>query len=382
VIDGVTFYQSKYNITDWVALVGASGVPGTGSASTTNNYIRRLFSDINKTYEVERYVVIEHTLAGGTFFLKSNKIPVSKNDKFDISVDSKFSQDVFPSSGFYRFETIQVRLYGKDGTFWTLHGGTSVDQTLVWRITSASFSSNNRYLVIEGNFTEDMTEWKTSSFITDSKDANPCPQIPVDGYLEILLIHDQNSSYQTDRYFSNLRFTYIPFINGSYSKYTAQTNTVSQTGNYSNILQNQIYISESLKKLFKGALLRKVGADYELAGKFYDGQAFPSGVPSSGYLHPFGYQLAFSVWQYYRRHMGSIDGDMVGLKLASPATVPDLQKVYLFSNPNPHVDNKYFALLHYDQDYDTQIWRAYFMEILDTTIGYVFTDTYEFKYLT
>jgi hypothetical protein len=73
---------------------------------------------------------------------------------------------------------------------------------------------------------------------------------------------------------------------------------------------------------------------------------------------------------------------MVGLKLASPATVPDLQKVYLFSNPNPHVDNKYFALLHYDQDYDTQIWRAYFMEILDTTIGYVFTDTYEFKYLT
>jgi hypothetical protein len=183
-VDGTTYYQAKYTIEDWYSLQGSSGVPGSGTASTTNAYIRKLFYDGNKTYEAARSVVIEGTSGGGTFFIKSNKIPVHKNDKIDVSVDARFSADVYASSGSYRFNTMQVRLYGNNGSNYTLHGGTSVDGTLEWRITSGSFTSNNRYFVIEGNLTEDMTQWKTATWITNSKDQNPCPPIPVDGDIE------------------------------------------------------------------------------------------------------------------------------------------------------------------------------------------------------
>jgi hypothetical protein len=101
-IDGVTYYQSKYHIDDWLSLQVPTGViGGTPSASTTNSYIRRLFVDSTKTLEKERCAVIEaHSPAKG-YYIQSNLIPVIKNDKFDISVDVRYSNDgAFPGSGF------------------------------------------------------------------------------------------------------------------------------------------------------------------------------------------------------------------------------------------------------------------------------------------
>lgn len=382
VVDGETLYQSKYNIADWTALETPTGViGGTSSPSTTNNYIRRLYYDITKTFEAQRYVVIEkHSPAKG-FYIQSNKFSVLKKDKFDISVDVRWSNDsAFSSSGAFRISAMQVRLHGLSGTNYILHGGTSVDPTPKWAVGGSSFSHVENFYV-EGNTSEDMTQWRTCSFITNNTNAHPCPPIPESGQIEILLLHTSFSD-QTDINFTNLRFEYIPYLNGGYGKFSGQTNTVSQTGNYSNALHDQIYISNSPNFLIKGSLLKKVGSVYDLAGNFYDGQAFPSGIPSSEFLHPFGYQLAYSLWQQYRTFKRSIDSDFYGLKSFAVATIPDLHKQFFFTDNNPNVNNKYFILLHYEQDFDSQIWKAFFREVYDTTVGNVFTDPYEFKYIT
>lgn len=374
VIDGTTYYQKKYHLDDWTLLKDFQG-----NTPDTVSYITRLFSDNSNTYEAQRYAVIQHSTGGGYYFNRSNKIYVARNDKFDISIDARWSADVFGSgSGHYQFETIQVRLTGTDGSHWTLHGGLASDPNPIWVKNNSSWSFNNRYFWQEGTLNEDLSQWKSSTFNSASSD--PCPPIPVDGYLEILILWNQNSSYQVDRYFQNLSFTYRPYIDGGYPKLSGQINTVSQSGNYQRTLAAQLYVSDSPKKLFKGALLRKSGSDYSLANTFYDGQAFPNGVPSFEFLHTFGFHLVYSIWQQYRRYMRAIQSDFYGI-LYTPDTLPDLQKQYLFTNPNPNVNNKIFMLLKYEQDYDTQIWNAYFQEVIDTSVGYVFSDPYEFKYL-
>jgi hypothetical protein len=376
---------AKYDIADWEALEGSGGIPGTGSPSSTQNYIKRVFLDTNMTYESERYVVIEGTASGGTFFIKSNPIPVHQNDKIDVSVDARFSVDVFPSSGFVRFNTIQVRLTADDGTYYTLHGGTSVDKNLEWRITGASFSSNNRYFVIEGDSSEDLTKFKTATWFTDSVEQFPCPPIPKDGYLEILLIHDQNSSYNTDRYFSNLRFTYVPYINGSYSKYSTYYYKISQDIKQVNARDKQVYIGDSPKKLFKGSLFKKVGAAYVLTNQFYGWNDIHTTSPDIQYVHPYAHIQAYDVWNQHRNSFIKFQGTMQGLDGASVddngyINPPHLINTYFLLDTNGNTDNRQFMLLSFDIDFYSCEWKGTLIEVYNSVKGKSYLDNLEIKY--
>lgn len=372
-----TDYVQKYEVEDWT--IGRYAVNNENSiaSSTVVPYIVKLFQDSNLTYEKERYVVVPFTNEGyftdslPFTYLRSNRIFIEQKDKGTISLDFKYSVDTVGD----HTSVFGLILKGDSGDFWVYGSSNQWINTSVYGTNHATLY---QYFAQPYTYTNRVDKIRWSSLSIEF------PPVPESGELFVYLSagYNQGGTGNPDAHYTNLRFDYVPYLNGSYSKYTGQKNTVSQSGTYSLSYQQPIYISDSPKKLFKGALLRKDGTKYLLAKNFYDGQAFPSGLPSFEYVHTFGFQLTYAVWQLYRRHMASIDSDFIGLKLAGPATVPDVYKSFIFTNPNPHVNNKYFMLLYYEQDLDSQIWRAYLTENLDTTIGYVFTDPYEFKYIT
>lgn len=377
-IDGKTYYQAKYNIDDWTALVGSGGIPGLGTTSTTNNYIRRLFSDSNRTYEVYRYLVIEHTLSGGVFFVKSQKIYINAQDKFNISVDARFESDVFGSGTTYGRETIQVRLFADDGTYYTLHGGSSSNPTPEWVPTNSSFSINTKYISQDGFLSEDLSQWKTSSA--------EAPPIPKDGYLEILLIHNQSSTYQVDRYFANLQFDYIPFLNGSYSKYSGHANKIKQADFYKANLDEQMTLGDSPRVAFKGAMFKLVGGKYVLTERWYAaGDLLNQGIvppfpPGDVYLHPLIHLQSYAFWNQVNRQMVEVNGSVHNLKL-NTSNIPDVVDIYQINAATTLVQNKYFVPSDIEQVFDEGKWKVTLLEVYDTTKGKDFSTPSEFRYL-
>lgn len=228
--------HTYYHIDDWSLLKNFSG-----DAADTTAFIDRKMID---GYEKERYAVIGKSLAGGYYYIQSKKIYVHEKDKFSFSVDARYSIDLSGGSAKFTHQTAQIRLYGEDGSYWTLDQGLNGNST-VWKQTNANFNTQNGYVYQQGVLSDNQNDWATCS-----ADAPPLPR---GGYLVIQLLHTAVSN-QCDRHFQNLRFDYQPYINGSYAKYRAQYNRVYTTGNYKSVIDEQVYMSDSPKKLFKGAL--------------------------------------------------------------------------------------------------------------------------------
>jgi hypothetical protein len=235
--------EKLYDIADWglFEYTGSSlDIPGTSA------YIRRVFEN---DYEKERYAVI----MPGTqqdYYLVSSRWPVGQKDRFEFNLEVSYNGQPH-TGGTFRRTVAQIRLYGSDGTFYTFDGGTSVDQERGWVACTSDFSTNQNYFVTEGNGVDDDTLWRSISQYGSVVDTT----IPKDGHIVIIL----RANFETDTWetrFNGLRFDYIPYINGSYAKYNAQTQTVSQSGNYKAKREKDIMVSESPRMGLKGTLLQ------------------------------------------------------------------------------------------------------------------------------
>jgi hypothetical protein len=233
--DGVAKIRKRYKITDWALFKEFAGL----STSSATAYIERIFQG---EYEKERYIGITPT-TGGYYYIQSNPVEVHEQDKFTFSVDARYSAD-FGSSGHYTRQTAQIRLYAEDGTYWTLEGGIQTAPTVEWKQTGAGFNTNNGYIWVEGSQADDQTNWMSATV--------EAPPVPRDGYLVIQLLHTDNQTLT--RYFQNLNFDYTPYINGSYAKYSALYHKVSRDIKYTSVRDEDVKISDGIKKLFKGAL--------------------------------------------------------------------------------------------------------------------------------
>jgi hypothetical protein len=384
VIDGVTYYQGKYHIADWTALEVPTGViGGTASPSTTNNYIRRLFEDVTKTVEHERYAVVEKAASKG-YYLQSNKFPVSKNDKFDISVDVRWSNDgAFPSGGSYRIEVMQVRLHGDSGTNFILFGGYNADPKPRWAVAGPSFSHVENFYV-EGSNSENMQDWKTASFITNTNNPHPCPPLPDSGELEIILIHNQFTT-ATDINFGNLRFKYIPFINGGYADYSSFYYKISRDQNLVNTRDKAVYLNGGLNPLLKGALFKLVAGKYVLSNQFYAWNDITTLSPDPIYVHPYMHLQAYDVWNQHRNGCVKFQGDMQGLTGAEVdvdgyVNFPHLINSYFLLDSNENTNDRIFMLLTFDIDFYSCSWKGTLIEVINQTVEKSYLDNLETKY--
>ena len=360
---GVDF--TAYDPADWTIGKDSVGTPAVV-------IIKKFFTD---DYEVARYLEFS-PLAVPDTTLTSKKVYMVVGDKFKFSIDRKLSSDMTGGGG-YTDTIAKIRLYGTDGSFYTLHGGVSADPQIRWEPCTAAFNSNQKLISEQGNNNQnDFTEWHTNS-------VESAP-LPVSGYILIQLY--QSAIGGTTRYtrFSNLVFEYIPLINGSYKKYTGERVTITREGNYSNPIKNteQFNTSASTKFLHKGSLLRYnsgTGLITLLSDRWFDWTHYHATAETV--IDKRLSLVALDHFNQYRKTQKEFILKMKGITDANGAAC-DLINVYTNTVNSVHNNNKSFMLLDFNQNLKTLEWSGNALEIHDSTDDYADADDYDllFKY--
>lgn len=366
IVDGKTWDGTAYYLDDWQVHTGTFADPGQ-----PNGYaliIRYFFEGI------ERERVLRLTSNTQTYqWALSNPIPVHDQDKVDFSVDARLLDKAVILNTPLQ---IQLVLGADDGTVYHAVGDLKsviledAETPIRWvpytnELKGIRFNSGE---LINGEI------WRTAST------EGGIPPVPKTGNLFILLpfLAEEVIEYQ------NLKFEYQPFINGSYAEYTGQSHTITQTQpGFKAVREEEVFISDALKKLFKGALFKKVDDAFVLAGRWYDGAVFPDGVPSDEYLHSRGRTQAFSVWNQHNRTFRLIEATLQGLDSAGDVInngLPDTVHKWVMADVTPHTYNKFFLLLHYEMDFYKCPWKGFFTEVNDIGIAKDYASKYEFKY--
>lgn len=356
-VEDIDADSKKYALDCWDKY--SEGVSGD-DPPTADIYIRRDF--VNDT-EVDRCVVIE--AAADWNFIMSSGVYVNIGDKFNLNLEQRMSADQ-GGSGSYRQNSAQLRLYGDDGTYWTHAGKTSVNDVAEWVACTSTFKTNQRYFVIEGDASEDQTDRKNLY----SGEVAP---IPVGGTVKLLIYANPEWGDSDDTYISGVRLEYIPLINGSYQIYSGQQWTVQQGTNTINVREEEVYISDSPNRLYKGALLIEDSPGYILAGLFYNAAQEPDGVV---YAKKYGEIQAFDVWNQFNRNMKVFDGTV---DHTNP--YPALGTRYFLTDSSDNTLGRMFLLLHYEIDTHLCEWAAFLKEVSNENIGKTYTGE-TFKYIT
>lgn len=335
-------------------------------------YIERNFT---YGYEESRYVVIDISPSDGYYYLESQQIPVDAGDRFDFSVDKRWEGQVETGSGFVRVLTAQIRLYGEDGTRWTLHAGNSSDPITAWVQSAADFSTDNQYFYNEFDASQDDTEWRTAGFWAGAT----CPDIPVSGYITAVLVANlKTSSFRT--LFSNINFRYIPKINGTYAVVTGETEKVMRTETgYLDIRDKTIYIKDSPKQLFKGSILLLVGGVYKLSRRWYPAQMFALGDPGAGqFVKPIGWHQVYGAWNQVNNTLRKFSSSVLGIG----AAWPDIIHSYAITDADANTTYRCFLLISQDMNLKSCQSNMTFVEVYRSDIEQDYTSDHEFKFIT
>jgi hypothetical protein len=366
VIDGVTYYQSKYHIADWQLKAGTIGTP---TAPTSTAFIQRLFSDINRTYEKSRHLAITAT-GGTTNWLESNPIPISKEDKFNVSVD--FSLDGNLTGNILSYYGIGVLLLADDGTKW-VYGSRPVLGDYKWTVYAGPADDARAIYASFNNNDTDETKWNTIS--------GEVAPAPASGEIYLRLFGHSTNEIR----YINLGFEYIPFINGAYSKYDALYHKISTASNKVIRSEKQVYISDSPKKLFKGSLFKQVAGKYVLSDLFYAWNDIHTNAPDWIYLHPYAHLQAYDIWNQFRnpvvKFMANVQGlDGGAVDQNGYVDHPHLVHRFLLQDTNDNTNDRVFMLLTFDIDWYTCEWTGTLIEIFNTVTAKSYLDIHEIKY--
>lgn len=360
--DGLTKVEKRYVLEDWTTKAGSELSP---ASPTVTAYLRRIF--VNE-YEKERYAVLPVTASlTPVHWLESNRVPIGNKDKFTFNVDFALESNI-GGTGTVEQE-VQIMLYGDDGSKWVYGNRPLLGEEYKWALYTGTGTGDLKIRTSYARSTTDEREWQSVS-----ADVRP---VPVSGEISIRLLQSgfQNTTVTK---FANVQFEYVPFINGSYAKYNGQFHNISQ--NIRNqVRENEVDISDGPRKLFKGALFVYNGTAYVLAGRFYDGLQFGSTVPADAYLHPFGFNQAFSVWNKNNRSFSQFDIHCQGLN--STVNIPSFMHRIGINEVSPYTTDKKFSLVHFDMDFKLCELKGLLCEVAQTGIPNVYTDTYQFKYV-
>lgn len=357
------------------------GVTGT-NASIDTAPVSGSVGIIRKTYELgyekERKLLLMNAASGGRHYMKSAGIDVKAKSTLDISFDTRFDTNL----GIANVFPALIRLEGDDGSMWDWQYNEA-DGTNQWEEVfsgTGSFAHTWQY----NRVADDTTEWRGIG--TESK------EIPVNGTVYIRLV--MGSVQPNEIWFNNLRVTYNAFINGSRQKYSGQFSKVDRTdtqnsgvittSKYLAVRDEQVYISDSPEKMFKGAMMFFNGTRYILALKYFTSHAFgQSYPPGPEYCIPYGQTQAFAVFNQYRNANRIFQYKFQGDKTAQGFgnLPPDLLNKYFITDNNIHSNNRHFMLLTFDHDLFLCESTGTMAETYRTDLGKLYGDVFSFKYI-
>ena len=370
--DGFTLQAKSYNADCWTY---QKGVPITTQDSDV--YIKRLFQN---GQEKQRFIHFPEAATNAFYYLVNDGlIPVGLNDKFTFSFNVRYNTDFGSLSGDFQHLEAWVRLYADDGTFWSAHGvsgtQTSSDPPGNYWVETASDWLGATSFNQEGEASAiDFTQWQSLSF-----DSAP---IPRSGKLEIILINQDVTDTRT-KDFSSINFEYIPYINGNYNTFSSQTDTSTRDGSYFGAIEDEVFISNSPRPIFKGALLKFNGTDYVIVDKFYEGQEYDQ-TTGPDHLATYGELRVRAYHQQFRNgdEIYRLTAQGLGEGVQDPNTLddhPDIIHRYFNRDIEPTTNNQGFQLVSQDVDLRNCEWTGTLIKNFDIGIGFV-SDTYTFSY--
>lgn len=357
-VDDLTCQVKSYELDCWEKLFSG---PSGDEPATVDIVTKRVFYS---GQEIQRYIEIPQTSGEFTFVL-SQHIPVEIGDKLNIAATRRLSGNPGSSS---RELGVQTRLYADDGTFWTCHGkNNGPGDFAYWDECDSTFLTNQRYFFYEYDSADNKTKPK------DLFDGESAP-IPRTGYIRIGLFQSSGFGGSYDTYYDDISFDYKGMINGSRELYQGQYHLSERDTNDNATREVDVYISDSPKKLYKGALLKYSGGNYVLTNEFYDHWVFPSGPPSDEYIHPYGQIQNQDVWNQYSREFVGFEGTIDGLDTDKydsnwMTEVPGFIHSYTIKDANENTNNKVFKLIRCQQDFNLCEFELMLLEVFDRTIA-------------
>lgn len=326
--------------------------------------------------EEQRYATITPKMGLATpwDFLESSAVELSQGDRAEVSVDWKYDSDF--AGGATQIYPMRIYLLSDAGEYWYWWHPTSNDP-LEFYWTNAGASEAERLIpvtVIPDDV--DMTQWATQTVNLGA--------MPATGKLYIGLNQGQQVSTGGSNQninFQGLQLTYKPYINGSYQLFTGDYDQVLRldAGSFSyNVRrEREVFIRDSPRKEFKGAMFFYNGVAFCLTRKWYTGNTFALGYPADQtFMHPYGHIQSYAVWNQYRNTNRIFSSSVLGL---GSMWVDALDKISL-TDSNPNTDNRYFLLISFEQNWKTALWSGVFIEDYNTDIGHDYDDTHSFAY--
>lgn len=366
-VDGIDLNAKSYVADCWSLHRYSGGSP------TSTLYIKKLFKD---GYEKERYLVVTPaSTSSETTWAQSQPIPVEIKDKASITVEYSTVSDFGAGEGMVTYAIVFLFIIANNGDYWYWSNIDEIGNPTDYRWVGPFASETNR-AVYEGWILDDVDERDPRTLTVDMT------AFPATGNLYIGLpqFNQTGSSFDNSVIIQyNINFDYIPFINGSYQKYSGHTNTVTRTATgYAAKREQTVYMGDAPKPIMKPAMFIQVGSGYVVTNNFYPAAKFALGAPTLDQVKPFGWHQAFGVWNQHKQATRIFTGSLQGLG----ADWPDLMHRYVLTDSNPNTDDRYFLLISFQQDFRTSSWRATFIECYNSTVGRTYDDPEEFKYIT
>jgi hypothetical protein len=196
--------------------------------------------------EINQEVIIEKSTGEPQLF-QSDGVPVYIGDIVSLSFDYKLSFNFnIPNNDVFRAQAVFVYIKPLAGgsPYWWRDGAGILNR---WRQNGAA---------AEGIYVEyeESSDDKTKVYKSRSLDSLP---IPVDGTLYIQLTNVIDAGVPNWVYFKNFSFEYRPFIAGGYLQVKADYTQTSQDANFKDVIDEEVFISDSPRKVIQGALYRE-----------------------------------------------------------------------------------------------------------------------------
>lgn len=374
-------YQG-YEVDDWTFgdfPAGPTAIANLPNLSPSINAGWKKSSRNSYNIELNREIVIPKSDSVTKVF-QSSAIPVNAGDKLSISFDFRWSYNETITSGPGGNDPLRIGavivyiIPATGGTKWWWRSGAGVKNS--WRQNAGSS---------ESIFMDDYNAGdKTKLYRAQSLTSAP---IPVDGTAYVQLVNANSLTIgANEAYFKNFTIDYLPFVAGGYVQVKGDYWKTAQDANVKDVIEEEVFLSDSQKKVLRGALLRNDGVTLTTPTWYRYGRSeskhYKELLNLGKYCH------------YYRRYR-KITGLFRGVKCYSendPTSFFPLGFHKQIKFVNNSSSRQYVIAPPLDIDYLAGRFNATFIESFDSsgalgTVPETYTDSeqggdsHEFKYI-
>lgn len=238
----------NYTISNWeYGRINILDFPNPAMTPIANTFYRRsIFNQFD--IEIQREVVCETdtVVTDGQFWMRSEPIPVNFGDKISIGWQKRYDNNFVGGTGDSAVVGAAYIVSDDNSQVVTLRtDGTWIDGM------DPVFGLLGR-LIITYAAGQDSSKWNSIDVVSSA--------IPFSGTLYIVHVCEPNGGVNTPgplQYWKDFTFEYHPYIAGGFVPVKSDYAETSQNDNLKDTIDEEVYLSDSLKKVMQGTLYRE-----------------------------------------------------------------------------------------------------------------------------